>query len=377
MVDLKKSICYNNKSRGGGLMNAFKFIKDPGYTYDLFFLFTLYFNKRYCLTDFINYSKSNEDTEYYNKILDDYLPIPEDLLPFFYLTDDKKNFITKFYYEPYKETFFDTYNLATVQVALTDYDQVIENVIKFYFKDVTDEEAHECKQSITAIDGLIKKSKYSGELKSLLYSFFIAPIPIIQKLSYELMSKEFLLSKQYENKSMLFSEIQKQLNIEQLSLELKKGKNQTVDIDSFDNVFVSMCLYNKNCVKTHYYNDRVLIILGVDYKEYIDYLITQNKLPELEAFGNAISERNRIDILDLMLGKDEITIKDIEQELGFTGTNAYYHLSLMIKAGMIKSRNQGRTVLYSINKNYFHVLCSMLSKYSEKEGKLNERMEKT
>ena len=61
---------------------------------------------------------------------------------------------------------------------------------------------------------------------------------------------------------------------------------------------------------------------------------------------------------------EEITIKDLEQEFGFTGTNAYYHLSLMIKAGLLKTRNRGRVVLYSINKDYFKSLCDLLGKYS-------------
>ena len=122
-------------------------------------------------------------------------------------------------------------------------------------------------------------------------------------------------------------------------------------------------MFNKNCVKSFFYDKSTLILLGIDYCDVINYLAIQNSLTYLEAFGNAISESNRIEILDLLLKKDEITIKDLEQEFGFTGTNAYYHLSLMIKAGMLKTRNRGRTVLYSINKNYFQILCNMLGKY--------------
>lgn len=52
--------------------------------------------------------------------------------------------------------------------------------------------------------------------------------------------------------------------------------------------------------------------------------------------------------------------------LSLSGTNAYYHLSLMLRANVIKARNQGRTVLYSINKQHFDVVCDILSKYSTK-----------
>ena len=83
----------------------------------------------------------------------------------------------------------------------------------------------------------------------------------------------------------------------------------------------------------------------------------------MDVFGNAIAEKNRVEILDLILRKKEITIKDVEQEMKLTGTNAYYHLSLMIKANMLKTRNQGRTVLYSLNHRCFAVVQDMLNKY--------------
>lgn len=349
-------------------MKILKFIKEPGYLSDLFFIFSLYFNKQYVLTNFINYNKSSEDTEYFNKLINNYLPIPDDLLLFFYFTEDKKNLITQFYYEPYKDLFFDKYSLSTVHDALSDYNQVIDNVLKFYFRNESEDELKKCKDSITEIDKLIKKSKYNGELKSALYSFFISPEPVIQKLLLELMSKEFILAKQYEENRALISQLQDSFDFLNIAERLESGKNTAINLNNFENIYVSFCLNNKNCIKTHFYENAAVLLLGADYKDAIQYLIMQNRLPELDMFGNAISESNRVDILDLMLKKEEITIKDIEQDLGFTGTNAYYHLSLMIKAGMVRTRNHGRTILYSINKNYFHMLCGMLSKYYEKGG---------
>lgn len=347
-------------------MKNIKFIKEPRYTYDLFFLFALYFNKEYCLTNFINYNKSSEDTDYFNKLLLDFSPIPEDLLPFFFLRDDKKSFMTQYYYEPYMKEFTTTYNLSSVQEALSDYDRVITNLIKFYFIGITHKELEECKNSMTAMSRLIKNSKYSGDLKSSLYAFFLEPVPVIQKLSYELIAKDFLLSQKYEKDFRKMAEFQNQLDFEQLALNLKKHKDHDINIGSFDDVYISVVVVFKNCVKTHYYDNKLVILLGIDSDSYIDYIIMQNSLPELDVFGNALSEKNRIEILDLIVRKNEITLRDIEQELGFAGTNGYYHLSFMIKANMIRARNQGRSVLYSINKRYFDAVCEMLSKYSNK-----------
>lgn len=345
-------------------MRNIMFLKEPGFVFDLFFLFTLHFNKEDCLTRFINYNKSSEDTDYYGNVLNGFSPISDELLLFFHLMDNKKCFMTQKYYEPYKSEFpSGSYNLSVVQDALTNHEQVVENVLMFYFEDVDGETLSKCKTSMSAINTLIKGSEYSGDIKSALYSFFIDPASVIRKLSYELMEKEFSLSQKYDNEFKRLNALRENFDFDLLSHGMKKGKTQEGDIDCFDTVYISFCLYHKNCIKDHYYDGAVFIVLGSDYVDEIEYLTVQNRLPELEAFGNAISETNRIGVLNLILQKGEITIKDLEQEFGFTGTNAYYHLSLMIKAGMLKTRNRGRTVLYSINKPYFQVLCDMLGKY--------------
>ena len=345
-------------------MRNVKFLKEPGFVFDLFFLFVLHFNKDYCLKNFINYGKASEDTAFFKNILNDFPQISDELLVFFYLRDDNLCFMSQKYHKPYKDQFLsDTYNLSVVLDALTDHDQVVENLLEFYFRDVDKQTLDACKGSMHAINKLIKDSSYSAEVKSALYAFFIDPSPIIRRLSYELMEKEFALTKRYDNYSKRILDLKENFDFGQLCDGLKNGQQQKGDLSCFENIYVSFCTLNKNYIKSLFCENAAIAILGFDYIEQIDYLLMQNKTPELDVFGNAVSETNRINVLNLILESGEVTIKDLEQEFGFTGTNAYYHLSLMIKAGMLKTRNRGRTVLYSINKDYFQVLCDILGKY--------------
>ena len=73
-------------------------------------------------------------------------------------------------------------------------------------------------------------------------------------------------------------------------------------------------------------------------------------------FGEIFSEQNRIDILRFMCERKEISSKDLERHLNFTGSTVYYHLTMMLKENMITARNQGRLVLYSINQKYFEMI---------------------
>lgn len=344
-------------------MKNIKFLQEPGYMYDLFFLFSLYFNKDYYMSNYINFNKAAEDTEYLNKVLSDFGPMPEELLPFFYIKDNVKCFMTQYYYEAHAKNLAGTYDVSVVQAEIADFDRVTENLIRFYFEGITDEALAECKTSLSAVGKLIKNSSYSAEVKNSLFSFFLEPVLVIQKLSYELMTKRIQLEQHYEKNYRQILKLQSGIDIEGTIEKLSEVKNQKCDLSKFDTALVSVCLLNKHSIKIYYLPGKVLLLLGADYEDYADYLKNQKELPELDAFGTALSEANRIEILDLILQKGEITIKDVEQALDFTGTNAYYHLSLMIKANMIKTRNRGRTVLYSINNGYFDSIINVLGKY--------------
>lgn len=344
-------------------MEKIQFIKEPGYIYDLFFLFVLYFNKDDLVKRAVNYNKYNEDTEYYNKLLEEYT-ISEDVLPFFYLKENNKCFMSFFYHEPYENEFTGDYNLARVQSELLDYDQVERNLLRFYFPKITEEKLLECKNSVVAAGRLVKESNYSSDVKNGLYAFFLEPAATIQKLTCELAAKETILGQWYGRKQKYMMRLQQEFDYESVAKKLLMGGFQETDLSSFSNIMISFCLVNKNCIKYFLNEQGAILVLGSDYLDVLDYLINENQLPGLDVFGNALSEKNRIEILELIAQMEEVTIRDIEQQLGFTGTNAYYHLSLMIKANMVKTRNRGRTILYSLNKEYFDVVCGILSKFS-------------
>lgn len=82
-------------------------------------------------------------------------------------------------------------------------------------------------------------------------------------------------------------------------------------------------------------------------------------LPELDVLGAAVSEKNRIGIVNALLERDEIPIRDIEKMFGISNTNAYYYLNMMTKAGIVNIRNQGRMILYSLIRKYFDSLIEV------------------
>ena len=346
-------------------MGTIKFVKDPGYTYDLIWVYLMYFNKDFFLRPRKGYKKAEENIEYFQKVLDGFAPISNELGIFFYMPKDCKAFMMQWYWGIYKRRLVhDGCMLEHILDVLKNHDRIINGVLKFYFKDITEETIQECRSSLKVVNKLIQDSDYSGDLKSALYAFFIDPVPVIQKLAAELSEKMLLVGKNYEERYEDIVALQSKLSFERMAADMKRG-NVSLNLRLFDEVYVSIGSLARQEFLFPDHNEKLTILMGLDYEDFSEWRLSDRRFVRLDAFGTAISEKNRIDILDLMLKRNEVTQREIEQELNMTPANSYYHMSLMIKANMIKRRNQGRTILYSINKECFDNAVRELSKYGK------------
>lgn len=341
-------------------MEKINISREPGFIYDLIFVFVLRFNKEYCLSKNINYNKTSEDTEYFNKIYLDYANISDELLPFFYLKNEHTCLISQFYYDDYVNSFENDYGFSTLYKALSKKEKLKENLIKFYFPE-TMLEISEQKNSTEYICKCIRNSKYSDMLKCALYSFFIETEYTINKLLEEVLSVYESMKRKYENE--LEALVKFESNFKMKLIENYYNNVEMLDIKKYKSILVVPCLYCKNSIKYYLNKQKLILLVGIDYIEYLASISFQKCVSRLDLFGNAIAEKNRVDILNLMLEKEEITRKDLEQELKLTGTNSYYHLNLMIKANIIKTRTFGKNVYYSINKQSIAAVINMLEKY--------------
>lgn len=346
-------------------MRNIKFVKEPGYTYDLIWVYLMYFNKDLFLKLCPGYNKSEENIEYFQKVLEDFAPISNDLGVFFYMPKNAKAFMMQWYWGAYKKHLVHDEGcmLDILLRGLKNYDFIISGVLKFYFKDITEEMLQECRHSLKLINKLIQESDYSSELKSALYAFFIDPIPSIQKLAEELEVKIPLIQENYEKCYEKMIALQNELSFERLASDMKNGI-VSLDIELFDEVFVTVGCLARQEFNFPEHDGMITLHMSLDYEEFSEWRFYGKRSVRLEAFGTALSEKNRIDILELMLQRGEVTQREIEKELNMTPANSYYHIGLMTRANVINRRNQGRTILYSINKECMAAAIKVLSKYT-------------
>ena len=318
------------------------------------------------MENFVNLRAKEEDKAFYDQILNEFEPISDDLYVFFHATQNKRCFMTYSYFHSYREHFKDDFNLSFLQKKLSDYQEVIRRVLDYYFFELTPEEQSDCLQSNVKLFRVIKSSKYLDTEKSRLYEFFMDPIPYIQKLQYELLAKEVQLATYYEKRYDRIIKEFGDLTLDFLIEQLKIWRDFSFIKNEGFQLYVSFSLINHMCINFASTVDGGVGLLGIDYRKTVEEAASRKNDVSLDDFGAAVSEKNRVKMLDLMMEKGEITCKDLEREFNFSGSTAYHHLTILIKGGVVKTRNEGKTILYSINANQLLAVIDVLNKYINK-----------
>lgn len=344
-------------------MANLKLLKEPGYVFDLMLLFFLHFNGD-CMDNFINKNKEQEDKEHFESILKSFYPISEDLYVFFHAGENKNCFMTLNYFYMNKDKFISAYNADTIQKELSDYVDVTERVFEFYFPKLSKSQVKNFLEDEKLLFRMIKDSKYTEKEKNRLYEFFMDPVPYIQKLQYELLEKEVRLSSYYEKQYEKILDVYSQITLDSL-------RNQAARVDNYLTeeslpLYLSFCFVNKNCINFITLDEGSIYILGYDYTSIIEYLDQREQIFKIDEFGLVLSDENRVKMLDLIQSKGETTRRTIEMESGLSSSIIYHNLAMMTRCGMLKTRNQGKRIYYSVNNSYFEQVLSRIKKYSNK-----------
>ena len=343
-------------------MPDLKLIKNPGYVYDLIFLFYYKYN----VDQFPELLEANEeDMKYFSEKFRLFEPISDELYLFFRVATDKHCFFTLNYFHNYAKAFTTDYDLAFLQRELNDHDSFTKNVIKYYFEDLDEREVNECMASKKHLFEIVKGSEYDNTLKVRLYEFFMDPAFYIRLLQYELMAKDVQLSSYYERNYGQILNAYNELNYELLQERFGFLEHAEDDKLNQDRIYLSFCLLNKNLLQVRYYSAQTLFIIGIDYLCALARVKKKRVDLVPEQFGAALSDVNRVKMLEIILQKGECTCKELEAALGLAASTAYHHVSTLEKCGVVKTRIVKKSILYQINQKYFATVIEYFKKFLE------------
>ena len=352
-------------------MNKIQLLKEPGYIYDLNYIFFLKFNKEIYLNN-VSDEYKKEYMKNVSEIEIRFGEIPDDLYVFFHAIENKRAFLPNIYFTPYKEQFATTFNFKFLLKELSDQNRLIRNLIKFYLYDLSDEETEECLKDVTKLFYHIKTSHYSDEEKSKLYEFFINPAPYIQTLQFELLEKDAILSEYYKNNYQKILDIYNNTTYDELIGQLSSLGNLSFLTENGETFYTSYCLLNKYVIAIHCLKIGVASLLGCNYSSMIG-VRDKKKNPNLGDFCFALCEESRVKILQFLFERGEATCKDLEKEFTFSGSTAYHHITIMTRLGLVKTRNEGKTIFYSVDNIYVYDIIDILKNLLAKKGTQHEK----
>ena len=173
-----------------------------------------------------------------------------------------------------------------------------------------------------------------------------------------------MLSAYYKENYETILEAHNKTTFEVLCENLKDISDLSFLRDEEQSLFTSFCLLNKYLMIISFVNEGVIYLLGCDYVSIISELVKAQKTQPLEDLCSALSETSRIQILKLLLDRNEVTCKDLEKAFNFSGSTAYHHITILTKIGAVKVRNEGKTIYYSLNRKYFDIMREQLKMFS-------------
>ena len=343
-------------------MTRLKLLRDPGFIYDLNFIFCLKFNKKEYISQLPSDKTKTGKIKNFDEVEKHFGDISDELYVFYHSIENGRTFVPKYYFEPYQDRFATDYNFDFMMKELSDREKLIRNLIKFYFYNLSEEEIEKCAASLKEISSRIKSSEYSDEEKRRLYEFFIDPTPCINRLYYELIEKEIKLENYYKEHYQKVIDLYNNTTFENLCKQFKDIRGLYFLKENNEEAYISYCLLNISLVCLSYIDTGALTLLGIKYIEEIASIVEDQLNDGLCNFGISIGDESREKIFKFIFDRSEITAKDLEREFNFSGSTSYHHITLMTRIGLLKTRNEGKTVLYSVNKSYLKKITNYFIK---------------
>ena len=333
-------------------------LQEPSFLWDLYFVFYLRFNFKTLFKEPFSDERTEKFATFCKNTLMRFGDFPKDLAIFFKISEGgNSTFICDKYLKSFEKKFVDEYNVDFLQQELSDHNEVIKRMVSFYLDGISADELEECLNSKEKLFEHIKKSRLSMEEKINLYEFFISPMQYIIALQRTLIEKRAILADFYREHYRSILDVYDQAAITDLNNKMNIA-NDMVGLDGY----VSYCLIDIFHFDLAVNSDAYLYILGNKYEHALE---KSDKIAQsdVENFCYAFGEKNRIDILRLLKEREEVTCKDLERHFHFSGSTAYHHISILSRTGIVKTRSQGKTIFYSINKDYMRQMLKCFDEF--------------
>lgn len=343
-------------------MQNIKYVKQPGYIYDIIFVPVLYFNKELICRKFVNKEKGTQDADFYQEILNKFPPFPEELSPFFHMKDDGICLMSSHYWHNGLDHFFNDEDINYLYGVLSDTEELKRTLIEYYLPSNEEEEKPE---TVFDINHRLLKSKLPDKVKMWVTAILANPEEYSKLLIETLKKVEEFVKEYHKHHNDKIEKLYEGFDIQKVQDALNTLNTKYYFEEKEAMLSVSIIQINVLCFNIIY--GKTCFVSGINGMEMLEQDCLNIKKNDISLFGKIISDASRIKILQMLVDKGEMSTGDIAHGLSSALPSTYYHLDMMLGAEMLRSRNQGRTVFYKINEEYFKTASTAVLRLT-KEG---------
>ena len=314
------------------------FRRNLGFIYDAYHIITCKTASRESwIKTFIKNGNEASDLQRLEEVLSRFDDVDPKMLLFGYKDRKKGSFIGNIVLK-YADENIGNWSTEDFVQYLLNVERTKNLVADFYFD-------HDANEQI--FEDIASDTSLSGNLKSLLYEFFLFPDRYLSLFETEI-NKVFSTLQQYysENFDLL---LESQESFDYSSLKQSNSpfaKNKRWD-QGLRNCYVSFSLLSKYATVRGKTNNEGWLLLGYDFFSAFGEM-SEVKL-DIAAFGNAFGDKLRVKIIEEIVKNGELTLADLSKKLGVVNTIVIYHLDILKKENLLLHRYQGRKVLYCLN----------------------------
>lgn len=353
-------------------MSKIKYVKEPGFVYDLLFIFALYYNKDVCIKKFINRDKGREDIRFYDKILEQFPEFSEELIPFFYFNDRMSCIMTCDYFQSVMDSLFAGRGTDCLYEQIADTNRLRRALVNFYL-DLNNSSDEIDNMPLPELLRQFALLSLPSEVKQWAMVMLADPQTYCTKLIEAMRGVEEQLSEYYTKQQKIINEIHEGFDVE-ASGELLSG---ALGDHSFTNTgtCISICIIHINVLRYDFAFNKTFFTIGLDWEKAALLLKNQSAAFDVALFGKIMSDASRLKVIRMLTAANELSTGVIAGELETALPSCFYHLEMMRGSGMLSSRSEGRTVFYKINRNYFTKATEEVMKLIEEDLNSNEEMD--
>ncbi len=337
---------------------SMKYVAGPAVCSDMLFSYLLYFNLNDTegLEHFINPKRRAADVKFFRDTMAKFDIPDEALSPFFTIYNT-----SSFAFGGIFNALCLKQDCSFEQIGnyLPDAQTMISEVLRFYLPDMPHESP-----SLATLNEAIAALETTPLVKFHLLSMAVDPAPYYTLLTESLARRYAQMEAYYRSHTAAVERVSKALD--EAALRTFMAARYGVSEEALgEELAYSVLLLGRNAVRFVPGEDP-LVLIGTDYTARMEQLMAEAVQPDIVKVGKALSEEKRVMVLQLLLHQKEITAQQLLRELELSMTATHYHLELLLQAGMLLTRNEGRTIYYSLNRRFFDTAPTIFERFSTK-----------